>query len=118
MQGLAEELGAGDAQRFNPAPKLLRFGVCHPEAEHCHTSNHTAYDGSEAGLLGRYSNPEVQIPISQLADRVRGAQVDTVKTRSMRVAAISDIHADLHALDRVLSAVEARSPDEVWCLEA
>lgn len=34
----------------------------------------------------------------------------------MRVAVISDIHADLPALERVLSGVEATRPDEIWCL--
>lgn len=34
----------------------------------------------------------------------------------MRVAVISDIHADLAALERVLAAIEAAGPDEVWCL--
>jgi diadenosine tetraphosphatase ApaH/serine/threonine PP2A family protein phosphatase len=34
----------------------------------------------------------------------------------MRVAVISDIHANLPALDAVLAAVDADRPDEVWCL--
>jgi diadenosine tetraphosphatase ApaH/serine/threonine PP2A family protein phosphatase len=34
----------------------------------------------------------------------------------MRVAVISDIHANWHALEAVLSAVDAESPDEIWCL--
>ena len=34
----------------------------------------------------------------------------------MRVAVISDIHANLHALEAVLAALEAEPPDEVWCL--
>ena len=34
----------------------------------------------------------------------------------MRVAVISDIHANLHALEAVLSAIDSESPDEVWCL--
>jgi diadenosine tetraphosphatase ApaH/serine/threonine PP2A family protein phosphatase len=34
----------------------------------------------------------------------------------MRVAVISDVHANEHALTAVLAAVEAASPDEVWCL--
>jgi diadenosine tetraphosphatase ApaH/serine/threonine PP2A family protein phosphatase len=34
----------------------------------------------------------------------------------MRVAVISDIHANRHALDAVLEAVEAERPDTVWCL--
>lgn len=34
----------------------------------------------------------------------------------MRIAAFSDIHADLPALERVLSAIDSFSPDEVWCL--
>jgi diadenosine tetraphosphatase ApaH/serine/threonine PP2A family protein phosphatase len=34
----------------------------------------------------------------------------------MRVAVISDVHANEHALTAVLAAVDAASPDEVWCL--
>jgi predicted phosphodiesterase len=34
----------------------------------------------------------------------------------MRVAIISDIHANYHALEVVLAAIEAEAPDEVWCL--
>ena len=35
---------------------------------------------------------------------------------AMRVAVISDIHANLPALDAVLAAIEAEPPDEIWCL--
>ena len=34
----------------------------------------------------------------------------------MRVAVVSDIHGNLHALEAVLSAVDALQPDELWCL--
>lgn len=34
----------------------------------------------------------------------------------MRIAVISDIHANLHALAAVLEALEADRPDEIWCL--
>jgi diadenosine tetraphosphatase ApaH/serine/threonine PP2A family protein phosphatase len=34
----------------------------------------------------------------------------------MRVAVVSDIHANLAALEAVLAAVDARPPDELWCL--
>jgi predicted phosphodiesterase len=34
----------------------------------------------------------------------------------MRVAVISDIHANLHALESVLEEIERESPDAVWCL--
>jgi diadenosine tetraphosphatase ApaH/serine/threonine PP2A family protein phosphatase len=33
-----------------------------------------------------------------------------------RVAVISDIHANWHALEAVLGAVDAAEPDELWCL--
>ena len=33
-----------------------------------------------------------------------------------RVAVISDVHANWHALEAVLEAVEAERPDELWCL--
>jgi diadenosine tetraphosphatase ApaH/serine/threonine PP2A family protein phosphatase len=34
----------------------------------------------------------------------------------MRVAVISDIHANLHALEAVFDAIDAEPPDAVWCL--
>lgn len=34
----------------------------------------------------------------------------------MRVAVVSDIHSNLHALEAVLAAIEEEAPDELWCL--
>lgn len=34
----------------------------------------------------------------------------------LRVAVISDIHANLHALEAVLAVLEEAPPDEIWCL--
>ena len=34
----------------------------------------------------------------------------------MRVAVVSDIHGNLHALEAVLEAVDHDEPDELWCL--
>jgi len=34
----------------------------------------------------------------------------------MRIAVISDIHANLHALESVLAAIDAEHVDELWCL--
>jgi predicted phosphodiesterase len=34
----------------------------------------------------------------------------------MRVAVVSDIHSNLHALDAVLEAIENDESDELWCL--
>ena len=34
----------------------------------------------------------------------------------MRVAVFSDVHSNLHALEAVLTAVDADPPDELWCL--
>src|SRR5262245_50866782 len=34
----------------------------------------------------------------------------------MRVAVVSDIHSNLHALDAVLEAIEGDETDELWCL--
>jgi predicted phosphodiesterase len=34
----------------------------------------------------------------------------------MRVAVISDVHGNLHALEAVLAAIEGDAPDQVWCL--
>jgi diadenosine tetraphosphatase ApaH/serine/threonine PP2A family protein phosphatase len=33
-----------------------------------------------------------------------------------RVAVISDVHGNWHALEAVLAAIEAEEPDELWCL--
>jgi diadenosine tetraphosphatase ApaH/serine/threonine PP2A family protein phosphatase len=33
-----------------------------------------------------------------------------------RIAVISDVHANWHALEAVLAAVEQERPDEIWCL--
>jgi diadenosine tetraphosphatase ApaH/serine/threonine PP2A family protein phosphatase len=35
---------------------------------------------------------------------------------AMRIAVISDIHANLHALEMVLSDIDQESADEIWCL--
>jgi len=34
----------------------------------------------------------------------------------MRVAVLSDIHSNLHALEAVLADVDRQAPDEIWCL--
>jgi len=34
----------------------------------------------------------------------------------MRVAVVSDIHSNLHALEAALAAIETETPDELWCL--
>jgi diadenosine tetraphosphatase ApaH/serine/threonine PP2A family protein phosphatase len=34
----------------------------------------------------------------------------------MRVAVVSDIHSNLHALEAVLAAIEAEAPEQLWCL--
>jgi diadenosine tetraphosphatase ApaH/serine/threonine PP2A family protein phosphatase len=34
----------------------------------------------------------------------------------MRVAIVSDIHSNLHALEAVLAAIDTEAPDELWCL--
>jgi len=34
----------------------------------------------------------------------------------VRVAVLSDVHSNLAALEAVLAAVDAASPDEIWCL--
>ncbi len=34
----------------------------------------------------------------------------------MRIAVVSDIHANLAALETVLAAIDADAPDELWCL--
>lgn len=34
----------------------------------------------------------------------------------MRVAVVSDIHSNLHALNAVLAAIDEDLPDELWCL--
>ena len=42
--------------------------------------------------------------------------VATPQAGHLRVAVISDIHANLHALEAVLAAIDADPPDELWCL--
>jgi diadenosine tetraphosphatase ApaH/serine/threonine PP2A family protein phosphatase len=34
----------------------------------------------------------------------------------VRVAVLSDVHSNLHALEAVLAAIDADPPDELWCL--
>jgi diadenosine tetraphosphatase ApaH/serine/threonine PP2A family protein phosphatase len=34
----------------------------------------------------------------------------------VRVAVVSDIHSNLHALEAVLAEIDAEAPDELWCL--
>lgn len=34
----------------------------------------------------------------------------------MRIAVISDIHSNLHALEAVLTDIDTEGPDEIWCL--
>jgi diadenosine tetraphosphatase ApaH/serine/threonine PP2A family protein phosphatase len=38
------------------------------------------------------------------------------KVAALRVAVISDVHANWHALAAVLEAIEREEPDELWCL--
>ncbi len=40
----------------------------------------------------------------------------TASVPPVRIAVFSDIHANLHALDAVLAAIDAESVDQVWCL--
>ncbi len=44
------------------------------------------------------------------------APTASVAPLAMRVAVISDIHSNLHALEAVLRDIEAERPDEIWCL--
>ena len=46
----------------------------------------------------------------------RTAIVAARQDTPLRVAVISDIHANLHALEAVLEAIDADPPDEIWCL--
>jgi diadenosine tetraphosphatase ApaH/serine/threonine PP2A family protein phosphatase len=39
-----------------------------------------------------------------------------VVSLASRVAVISDVHANWHALEAVLQAIDAERPDELWCL--
>jgi len=42
--------------------------------------------------------------------------VATPQAGHLRVAVVSDIHANLHALEAVLEAIDDGPPDELWCL--
>ena len=44
------------------------------------------------------------------------ATTASVPTWLMRIAVLSDIHANLHALDAVLASIDAAGVDELWCL--
>jgi predicted phosphodiesterase len=44
------------------------------------------------------------------------AATASVPPLAMRVAVISDIHANLHALEAVLADIDREAPDELWCL--
>jgi diadenosine tetraphosphatase ApaH/serine/threonine PP2A family protein phosphatase len=35
---------------------------------------------------------------------------------AVRVAVLSDVHSNLHALEAVLAEIDARATDEIWCL--
>ena len=56
-----------------------------------------------------------QAPTSQTA-AASTVIVAAREDRPLRVAVISDIHANLHALESVLEAVDADPPDRLWCL--
>src|SRR5437764_11947925 len=34
----------------------------------------------------------------------------------MRVAVVSDVHSNLHALESVVTAIDEEGPDQIWCL--
>jgi diadenosine tetraphosphatase ApaH/serine/threonine PP2A family protein phosphatase len=42
--------------------------------------------------------------------------VATPQAGHLRAAVVSDIHANLHALEAVLGAIDNDPPDEIWCL--
>jgi len=44
------------------------------------------------------------------------AATASVAPLAMRAAVISDIHANLHALEAVLASIDEERPDEIWCL--
>ena len=44
------------------------------------------------------------------------AAAASVAAFPMRIAVISDIHSNLHALEAVLADIDAATPDEIWCL--
>jgi diadenosine tetraphosphatase ApaH/serine/threonine PP2A family protein phosphatase len=55
--------------------------------------------------------------VSAAVRRVRGVLRWTLDTLAgVRIAAITDVHANLPALEAVLAEIEAASIEEVWCL--
>ncbi|TMK77325.1 MAG: metallophosphoesterase family protein [Actinobacteria bacterium] len=48
--------------------------------------------------------------------RATAVIVATRQAGPVRVALISDIHANLHALEAVLEAIDEEPPDAIWCL--
>lgn len=42
--------------------------------------------------------------------------MSSVYLAMMKIAVVSDIHANLHALERVFSEISKQEPDQIWCL--
>ena len=84
---------------------------------------------AEGHLDRRHGAPTIATPGPSAGEPARGRGSRALIARAgpglplrlagdapMRVAVISDIHANRHALEAVLAAVDAEAPDEIWCL--
>ena len=87
---------------------LIVVGAAELAAERRSAAHARPETSSHDGTLVRQRS---QAATSQAADKTT-----TVARRPMRVAVISDIHANEAALDAVLEAIDAASVDAVWCL--
>ena len=87
------------------APALLGVAVRRPRARR-------RRDRPRRGGVGAAAARDVDDP-GDGADARRPARRQAV---AVRVAVVSDIHANLHAFESVLAAIDADPVDELWCL--
>ncbi len=68
----------------------------------------------------RATSPDDASPLGEAGDRPGLSRLVPPRTKAlfplMRVALLSDIHANRHALEGVLEEVDALAIDEMWCL--
>lgn len=65
--------------------------------------------GAEAFTGSTFSRRREPDPLSTI-------RADGYRRATVRVAVITDIHANYHALEAVLEAIDSEEPDEIWCL--
>jgi hypothetical protein len=69
------------------------------------------------GIVVRDSNQAARAhPAASTTAAAQTARLSKVDPLATRVAVISDVHANWHALEAVLEEIEREEPDELWCL--